>query len=84
VRRVQIEKAVRDKHVALRTDTVVSADVGLITGLVDLLSMYEPDWLALGLQNICGFMFTPPSRVCASNHNLLSLLKQLARRFWVF
>lgn len=51
---------------SLRTDTVVSADVGLITGLVDLLSMYELDWLALGLHNICGYVFTPPSKVCYS------------------
>jgi hypothetical protein len=64
----QIEKAVRENHVSLRTDTIVSADVGLITSLVDLLSMYELDWLALGLQNICGYMFTPTSRVRQKTH----------------
>lgn len=40
---------------------MLGADVGLLTELVELLCVYEWDWIKLGLETVCG----KPLQSCA-------------------
>lgn len=69
---MQIDNAVYDRQLCLRTDTVFGADVGLITGLVELLFNYEYEWLTLGLYAVCGVQYASPETVCRPTRKHIS------------